>query len=300
MRVDIPKKDATDGPNGTPNGNGNITHGNDEDDEEPTVPVTLVGPQPLAYEAQELLKQIIASRTSSATQRVRDIPAHVLPFVLTHRAHFLAAAPEGTSVNLALDAPLREITASGDREAVVAVVARIRSTVEELGAALTSVKIALPKRQHRLLTGTNAAAVLAKSGCAVVVGSSEEAGDEVTVWGAPADLPKGLAAAMEQANSQYIHEYPLPGPASLSRQLATYLARVGYEKTLTADHPGVDVYLPAPEAKAYNVDLVGAKPDVDAVVKQLSELFGRLIGGTRGVEVDSQLHWLITGKNAKK
>jgi hypothetical protein len=292
VRVDIPKRDAPTG-NGTTNGDA----AHDDDDEEPTIPVTLVGPQPLAYEAQELLKQIIASKTSKSTQRVRDIPVHILPFVLTRKAQFLAAAQEGT-VNLTLNA--RDITAAGDREAVVSVIELIKQTIDTLSSSLTSVKISLPKRQHRLLTGSNADAVLAKSGCTVVVGKPEEAGDEVTVWGQPADLPKGLSAVMEQANSQYIHEYPLPGPASLSKQLATYFARVNYAKTLKAAHPTVDVYLPAPEATAYSVDLVGAKADVDAVVKQISDLFGRLIGGTRDVTIDWLLHRVITGKNVKK
>ncbi|KAF5320673.1 hypothetical protein D9619_001993 [Psilocybe cf. subviscida] len=293
VRVDIPKRDEVTG-NG--NANGDATH---DDDEEATVPVTLVGPQPLAYEAQEQLKQIIASRTSQSTQRVRDIPAHILPFVLTHKAHFLAAAPEG-AVTLALNAANREISASGDREAVGSVIEAIKQVIEQLSGSLSSVKISLPKRQHRLLTGSKADAVLAKSRCAVVIAKPEEAGDEVTVWGEPADLPKGLSAVMEQANSQYIHEYPLPGPASLSKQLATYLSHVNYAETLTAAHPTVDVYLPSPEAATYGVDLVGAKSDVDAVVKQISDLFGRLIGSTKDVTVNWILHRVITGKNAKR
>ncbi|KAH9485184.1 Vigilin 1 [Psilocybe cubensis] len=298
VRVDIPKRDT---PIGNGHANGKASHDDDDDEEEPTVPVTLIGPSPLAYEAQELLNQIISSKTSKATQRVRDIPAHILPFVLVRRPNFLEAA-QGGNVNLALNATAREITVSGDREAVVRVVETIKKTIEALQSAITSVKISLPKRQHRLLSGQNADAILAKSNCAVTVGKPEETSDEVTVWGKAADLPAGLAAVMEQANSKYIHELTLPGPIALSKQLATYLTRVQYTKLIKASHPTVDVFLPSADAtsSALSIDLVGDKPEVDAVVKQVSELIGKLIGGTRDVTVDWLLHRVITGKNSKK
>lgn len=295
--MDIPKRDA---PIGNGHANGKASH-DDDDEEEPTVPVTLIGPSPLAYEAQALLNQIISSKTSKATQRVRDIPAHILPFVLIRRANFLEAAQD-RNVNLALNAPAREITVNGDREAVVRVVETIKKTIETLESAITSVKISLPKRQHRLLTGQNADAVMAKSNCAVTVGKPEEISDEVTVWGQAADLPAGLAAVMEQANSKYIHELILPGPIALSKQLATYLNRVQYTKVIKASHPTVDVFLPSADSASatLSIDLVGNKPEVDAVVKQVSELIGKLIGGTRDVTVDWLLHRVITGKNGKK
>ncbi|KDR75234.1 hypothetical protein GALMADRAFT_69452 [Galerina marginata CBS 339.88] len=300
VRVDIPKRDAViPNGNGHAEGNGKVSH--DDDEEEPTIPVTLVGPQPLAYEAQALLNQIISSKTSKATQRVRDIPAHILPFILIRRSYFLAAAQDG-SVNLALNTPAREITVSGDREAVVRVVETIKKTIEGLQSSLTSVKISLPKRQHRLLAGQNADIVLTKSNCAVIVGKPDEGGDEVTVWGQSTDLPAGLAAVMEQANSQYIHELFLPGPLALSRQLATYFNRIQYGKTLKGNHPTVEVFLPSPDATSQTVgiDIVGNKPDVDAVVKQVSELIGKLIGGTKDISIDWLLHRVITGKNGKK
>jgi hypothetical protein len=301
VRVDIPKRDpvALDG-NGHANGTatGNV---HDDEDEEPTIPVTLVGPEPLAYEAQALLNQIIASKTSTSTQRVRDIPTHILPFIVVRRDFFMSAAQHGY-VSLTLNSPSREITATGDREAVTRVVESIKRTIETFETSLTSVKMSFPKKQHRLLTGQHAATIMAKSNCAVVVGKTDEPGDEVIVWGMGADLPAGLGAVMEQANSQYVHEQILPGPISLSKQLATYLNRIQYAKTLKGSHPAVDIYLPDPDAtcQTLSVDLVGSKADVDAVVKQVSEFIGKLIGGTRDVNVDWLLHRVITGKNSKK
>ncbi|KAJ3513316.1 hypothetical protein NLJ89_g3016 [Agrocybe chaxingu] len=298
VRVDIPKRE--DIGNGHANGSANDKATEDDEDEEPTVPVTLVGPQPLAYEAQAMLNQIISSRTSTATQRVRDIPAHVLPFVLVRRPLFMEAAGFG-SVNLALNAPAREITVSGDREAVVRVIDAIRRTVEGFKSSLTSVKISLPKRQHRLLIGQNADAVLSKSKCAVAVAKDDE-GDEITVWGLSSDLPAGLAAVMEQANSKYIHELTLPGPIDLSKQLVTYLTRIQYDKTISSNHPGVEAFLPSadPTTPTLSIDLVGDKSEVDAVVKQVSGLIGKLIGATRNIAIDWLLHRVITGKNAKR
>ncbi|KAF8160830.1 SCP160 protein [Crassisporium funariophilum] len=306
VRVDIPKRDAI-APNGNGNGHANdvpsgkASPSQDDDDDEPTIPVTLTGPQPLAYEAQEMLNKIISSRTSTITQRVRDIPAHVLPFIVARRASFMAAAQDG-HVNLALNTDAREITVNGDREAVIRVIDTIKRTKEAFETSLSSVRMSLPKRQHRLLTGQNAEAVLNKSNCAVIISKADDAGDEFVVWGQSSDLPAGLSAVMEQANSKYIHELTLPGPIGLSKQLAMYLSRISYGKALKASHPDVEVFLPSPDAATatLSMDLVGQKSDVDAVVKEVSELIGKMIGATRDVPIDWLLHRVITGKNAKK
>jgi hypothetical protein len=300
VKVDIPPKDSFAPANES--SSGKVTPSADEEDEQ-MVPITLTGSQPLVYEAQALLNQIIASKTSRSTQRVRDIPSHVLPFVLVRRPMFLDTA-EGGDINLVLNAATREITVTGDREAVVRVVDVIRSTVDELKTSLTSLKMSLPKRQHRLLVGKGFEGIMTKSKCAVDVADYDDPSDEVIVWGQGTDLPAGLAAVMERANSQYIHEFPLPGPISASRQILTYMTHIHYVKTLTTAHPGVSVFFPSPtaieKAQTLSIDLVGDKTAVDAVVKQLSELIGKLIGATRGVGVDWLVHRVIVGKNAKK
>ncbi len=248
-----------------------------------------------------MLNQIISSRTSRSTQRVRDIPAHILPFIVVRRTLFLSAAPDGY-VSLALNAPAREITATGDREGVGRVVESIKQTIAGFEASLTSIKISLPKRQHRILTGKNADAIMSKSNCGVVVGKPEDTSDEVTVWGPPADLPTGLSAVMEQANSQYIHELTLPGPVTFSKQLANYFGKINFDQTINASHPNVEVYLPSPDANTTNyvIDLVGPKADVDAAIKQISDLLGKSIGSTRDVTVEWLFHRIIIGKYGKK
>ncbi|ESK96594.1 hypothetical protein Moror_6814 [Moniliophthora roreri MCA 2997] len=298
VKVDIPRKEEVPAVNGT-----NGTVAKDDEEEEATVPITLTGPQPLAYEAKDLLNQIIASKTSKTTQRVRDIPPNVLPFVIAKKSVFEEAAAGG-EISLSLNKAAREITVQGDREAVVRVVETIKATVEDLTANLKSIKMSLPKRQHRLLVDKAAQDLMAKTNCAVIVAPADDPSDEVIVWGEGNNLVNGLSVVMEQANSKHIHEFPLPGPIALSKQLLTYMTRIQYPKTLSAAHPGVVVFTPTPaaidKAHSLNLDIVGEKPEVDAVVRQVSELIGKLFGATKEVNIDWLVHRVITGKNAKK
>lgn len=302
VRVDIPRRDSVI-PNSHPNGLGNGTVTPADEEDEVQVPITITGPQPLAYEAQAMLNEIILARISKSTQRVKDIPPHILPFVTARRALFIEAA-QGSEIRLALHAPEREITVSGDREAVVRVVETIQETVETFKSILISAKISLPRRQHRLLVGEALDEIMAKSQCSVVVPEAHEQGEEVLVYGKQEDISAGFGAVIEKANSQYIHEFPLPGPITVSRQLLTYIIRINYPKTLSTTHPGVSVFTPSNtamnEASALNIDIVGEKSLVDGVIRQVSELLGKLIGATREISVDWLIHRVIMGKNAKK
>ncbi|KAJ7036188.1 hypothetical protein C8F04DRAFT_1339720 [Mycena alexandri] len=62
-----------------------------------------------------------------------------------------------------------------------------------------------------------------------------------------------------------------------------------------ARHSGV-----VEKASILNIDIIGNKADVDGVVRQVSELIGKLIGATQEVSVDWLVHCFITGKKAKK
>ena len=332
-RIDIPRRDslAPNGTNGHLNGSSQpVTRSGtplppssvDDDDEGPMVPITIQGPAPLADEARSHLLSIIATKTSKTTQRVREIPVHLVPFVLARKPEFEAAA-QGDEIHLSWIEKDREVVVSGVREAVGRVIERVKATVEELKTGLQSVSIQLPKRQHRLLAGKANQEIFQKSKCSVFVSTPEEPSEDVKIWGFPTDLASGLQAVMEvcqrlelcgssinllfltqSANSQHIHEYPLPGPTSLSRQLLTYINKASFTKSIANEHPGVTVYppsyVPLDKQGSVNVDFVGEKTAVDAAVKKLSELIGKLIGGTRDVEIDWLLHRVIQGKSAKK
>lgn len=298
VRIDIPPKEHipsngnTNGGSHTPSGTATPVPTVVDEDEEPTVAVTINGPQPLAYEAQASIQEIISSRTANSTQRIRDIPEHILPFIIPRRDAFLRAA-EPASVNLTLDKDTNEIVISGDREGVLRAVESIKSALDYFTKEVTSANITLPKRQHRLLTGVAAQEIMAQSKCAVIIAKTEDPSEEVKVWGKAVDLGVGIGAVMTKANSAYIHEFPLPGPIATSRQLLGYMTYVGYPDTLNAAHPGVLVYTPHPylaaKSPVLNVDLVGDKPAVDAAVRQVSELIGKLYGATKDVNID----WLV-------
>jgi hypothetical protein len=310
VRIDIPRRETLPVPNGSGVANGRSPHVSElaspvsvDDDDEPMVPITVTGPQSLVYEAQDHIKQIIASKRARTTQRVRDIPAHIVPFVKARRSVFVDAA-EGSHVELSLKSAEREVAVSGDREVVSRVIDSIKATITAVSASLASLKIQLPRRQHRLLVGNAIGEILASTRCVVTVPPPEDASEEIVVWGKAEDLANGVAAVISRANSQYIHEFPLPGPIALSRQLLTYMDHIDYARTLEAAHPGVLVFTPDASAKSrafvLNVDLVGEKALVDAAVRQVSELMGKLIGATKDVPMDWLVHRVIQGKHAKR
>lgn len=295
VKVDIPRRDTA----VLPNSNGSDTQ-NEED--EVTVPITVSGPQAMVYEAVAMLRAIISSKASKTVQRVRDIPLHVLPFVLVRRATFLSAA--GVEITLKLNAPEREITVSGDREGVGRAIEAIKGTVDAFTSSLTSLKISLPKRQHRLLAGKAADEIMSEAKCAVIISSPEDSSEEITVWGKGEDLGKGVGAVMQKANSKFIHEFPLPGPFTTSKQILTYIVRNNLPKTWALSNPGAEVFTPPlsikDSGKTVNIDIAGDKPAVDGVVKQISEVIGKLYGGTREIIIDWLVHKVLMGKSAKK
>ncbi|KZT71001.1 hypothetical protein DAEQUDRAFT_707779 [Daedalea quercina L-15889] len=310
VKVDIPRRESLPAPNGngTAHPASGVTSpappGDDEEEEEITVPITITGPLPLAQEAEASFKEIIAAKRSWATQRVRDIPANILPFVIPHRESFEKAA-QGGDVQLLLNAGAREITVSGEREAVGRVIDSIRSAIDFYKAEVTQIKLSLPKRQHRLLTGNGAEEIMATAKCSVVVPSPDEPSDELIIWGRPTDLGNGVQAVMQKANSAYIHEFPLPGPQPVTRQILTYVTHVGYAQTLSEQNPGCSVYTPALSAleksTVLNVEMVGEKSAVDSAVSMFSALIGKLFGATKEVQIDWLVHRIINSpKNAKK
>lgn len=204
VRIDIPRRDTL-----APNGNGHINGVSqpatrsvtpipgsaDNEEEEPMVPITVYGPIPLAEEARAHIKYIVTTKTAKTTQRVRDISAHIVPFILARKAFFEAAA-EGEEIHLSWNEK-REVVVNGDRAAVGRVIDRVKATIEEFTSGVQSVAIQLPKRQHRLLVGNGSQEIFAKSKCSIIVPKYEDSGEEVKIWGLPTDLSSGLQAVME-------------------------------------------------------------------------------------------------------
>lgn len=196
-RIDVPRRDDIPG-NGTP-------AGLDDDEDEPTTTITISAPQPLAHEARALVEDIIRSRKAKATQRVRNVPAHILPFINVRRAEFLRLGEELGEVVITIDKGTNTIVVTGDRDAVKAVTESVSSNVESLKTNLTPLKMGLPKKQHRLLTPAAISDILAKTHCVVTTPAPEDPSDEIQVWGnisQGANISSGLQAVL--AVSPYV------------------------------------------------------------------------------------------------
>jgi hypothetical protein len=272
----------------------------DGEEEELTVLITITGPEPGAYEAQAHIQQIIGPRISRTVQRIRDVPAHIFPFVAARRADFEAGVG-GADVNLSFNAAELEVTVNGDRRFVPQVVEAIKSTIEGLKESLTSIKLPLPKRQHCLLVGRVAEEIMANHQCLV---DADGSSDEVKLWGQASDLSTGFMVVREKATSQYVEEFPVPGPVEQTKQILTYLTCVGYVKSLEAAHPGVSVHLPGPATEGDTqppiINVIGERSTVDATIQKLTEFCGKMVGSTQEVPLDWLVHRFISGKNAKK
>ncbi|KAG8805767.1 hypothetical protein FRC17_005346, partial [Serendipita sp. 399] len=250
----------------------------------------------MAYEAQAIIQSIIAEKTSRATQKIKITPSYVYPFVLLRRADFVKAAG-GAEITLSRDDNLQEITASGDREAVGRVIESIRSCAAFYEGDLTSVKISLPKRQHRLFDSASLDQIVQKSKCSVVVPPPEDPSEDVHVWGRAANLGLGLQAVMERANSQHTHSIPI---RTVPRHILTHVHQSGYGKTFSNAHPSVDIHFPSSSSGVSNVDFIGERAAVEAAHKELTAYLALLENATRAVQVDYIIHNILRAKAGKQ
>ncbi|KAG8733700.1 hypothetical protein FRC12_018787 [Ceratobasidium sp. 428] len=296
VRVDIPRKDANLAVPGGASGAASPLPGSD-DEEEPTQPVSVTGPASSVNDAIAELNGVIASKTSKITQRVRDIPAHIYPFIVGRRNEYEALAEaEGSFINLTFTNSTRELSVNGDRPGVLKVIETVKASIPELEESLNKLAMTYPKPQHRLLVGDFGEELMQLAKCAVTLPTDPDS-KEVTIWGLQDDLPNGLQAVMKQANSKYTESVSIPAP---SAPIHDYLLRTNYfGKTMAPAHPGVQAHA-TPRGKGHAVDFIGDKPAVTAAVKDLKKVFSDLEGCTREVEIDWLVHKFLVGKSGKK
>ena len=120
--------------------------------------------------------------------------------------------------------------------------------------------------------------IMAASKCPVVVPSSDDSNDEITIWGQSTDLSSGLTEVMQHANSKYIHEFPYPRSYVYFPQSGK---SISYDKTLKDKNSGVAAFLPTitQDRLSYGIDLVGEKPDIDSAVCRVSKAIGKTLWG---------------------
>ncbi len=254
--MDIPRRDLA---------QGDVPGTAVDDDEEPTLPITITGPSSLAEDVRAEIAAIIATKKSRSTQRIRDVPVHMLPFILAKLPKY-----QSEEITLALNEPGREAVISGERETVVRTIGQIKDDVTDWEQSLENISLSIPKRQHRLLLGQGAEELMAKTKCAVIPTPFDEPGDLVTVWGKSDDISVALGAVYEMARSKHSAEVVLPGPLTYASQITTYLTRSAYLKSLSTSHSGLSIYI------------------------------RKLEGALREVEIDWLVHKTLIGKNGKK
>jgi hypothetical protein len=292
IRVDIPRRD-------TPNPSEESTVPDQDEDEEQTLPITISGPASLAEAVRTEIIAIISTKKSKSTQRVRDVPAHILPFV-----SFKKTELQTEDIAISISEKDREVVIIGEREAVALAIEAVKAAIKDWEGTLESIDISLPKRQHRLLTGKAAEELIAQTHCAVIPTKFDEPGDTVTLWGKSEDISGALGPVYQKAKSQYTQQYALPGSLAYATQIQTYLTRSAYLKTLLSSYPSVTAHVSSPalagKVGVVHVDFIGEKAQVEAVVKQLADLVRNLEGALREIEIDWLVHKVLIGKAGKK
>lgn len=292
MKVDIPRRDpATE----------SAPKSENDEEEEPTVPITISGPASLAEDVRAEIQAIVSSKRSKSTQRVKEVPSHIAPFITSQQDEFAAAE----DVNVSVNEKEGEVTVVGEREAVIKTVEAIKARIAELNETLESTTMTIPKRQHRLFYGFSAVALLAKTRCVVIPVAPTEPGDEITIWGLSDDLSGALGAVFEQSRSKNVVEVALPGPIAYASQVRTYVTRSGYLRTLLSNHPGVEVHISPAELSektgTIHVDFISEdKAKVEAAKKDMGVLIRNLESALREVEVDWLVHKTLIGRHGKK
>ncbi|CUA66866.1 Vigilin 1 [Rhizoctonia solani] len=294
VRVDIPRKDTGLAP---PVGSsGAVSPTPADEDEEPIQPISVTGPLSSVVAAIAEIKAVISTKTANITQRVRDVPIKIFPFIEGRRSDYEEAVSNESSISVNSAPESREITVSGDRQGVVKTVEQIKKDIEELENSITSISIPVKKPKHRLLVGDFAQELMTAAKCAIEL-PGEPDNEIITLWGLSEDLPNGLMAINKQGDSQYTQTITIPAP---SGPICEYLVTTAYFGSIWGPKfPGVEGY-PVPRGKGHVIDFVGEKDAVAPVVKDLNKLFQDLAGSVRQVEIDWLLHKPLAGKFTKK
>ncbi|WFD00899.1 hypothetical protein MYAM1_003655 [Malassezia yamatoensis] len=284
------------------------------------VEVVIDGDEVNALQAQARIEALVAERTSKLTQRITDIDPTYYPFIAGARnAHALRLAETlgngeanvhvpPRSALLAREGAARDrdlaIVVNGDREAVQSIVSTIHQDVARWKSQFRTLSMNIPKRQHSLLVGDNAADILEATGCVIELPSVQDPSDSVLIRGPQQQLPHALTAALDKASAVSIQNlaldslHPDADPRH-AKHLAHWLAMRA--PTRMARAQGVQVYYPRANTGSHLVEVVG--PDAQHVAHVASELeqLARAIEPSliRTVDLDPLAHGMVIGKKGQ-
>jgi len=255
----------------------------DEEPEDPSVPISLTGPTPAIADAKARILALIKDKVSHTSVKIKDIPSDYYPFISGPKGakareleqsigqgsvqihvpppsvwRLLEKQADAAELSGDADETVQErkrdlsIRVQGDREKVSAVVDEIRRQYNEIRESSQTLSISIPKRQHRFLVGNAADDILEQTGCIVDLPPIEDSADECTIRGPAENLAPALTLVISKANAISVatvdlvaqHRSATSDPLAHAKTVLRYLLRTSKLRQIGDAHPGVKVYPP--------------------------------------------------------
>ncbi|KAI9034108.1 hypothetical protein DFJ74DRAFT_5815 [Hyaloraphidium curvatum] len=277
-----------------------------EDDDEETE-ITITGDVEGIEMARKDIEAIVMQRASKTTQKVA-VPSQFHPFIQQGAAAI--SAETGARIHIP---PLGtkgddDIIVNGDRDAVRKAASMLAALHEDARANTTTMKVAIPKKQHRYLMGSRASnlqEILEKTGCAVEVPPADRTGpdgEEVVVRGPSAKLIEAITLVLEKSNAYQADSLDVAALLPRKSDAAVFARFIGAReraalRKIESDHEGAEVRL-----HGTVLDVVArSKPALAAALADLRAFLAPLAAGLEfdTVEVPSALHGHVVGKGGQ-
>ncbi|KAG8999118.1 hypothetical protein FRB90_012145 [Tulasnella sp. 427] len=309
VRVDIPPRNAS---LAVPaDGSAQVSrspspHANDgAEEDEATIPITVSGPAPLVDNAIVMIQEIIDAKTSRVVQRVKDIPAHVFPFLLPKLDELTTKAYQENpykTLNVDTKEQSGEIVCTGDRVVVAPTVEALREAKQELEENLQSITLSMSRAQFPyILEPVFARELFTEFEAVAVPLPDDQAG--LMIYGREG-LGNALSRIIAKSQERHSHSWLVRGH-NLDKSISVleYLVRSGAIEEIKAQDASVAVHIPTvPESRKrgqVNLELIGDRAPVKNAVGQLEKKAGVISDGLQGIEVDPIVLKVLKSKHNK-
>ena len=241
--------------------------------DEEVIDITVEGDAAAVDTASKLIQQIIDERMSQVTVVMNDVPVDF---------HTLISGPfqrkveawEKEDVKIRSNAEDGSFTLAGEKDVVARVEAEILQQYAALQTSTISAAIQVPRSQHRFVIGDQRKTeyeILETTGCAIILPTTSASLDTITIRGSPADLGRGIAMAMEKANSVTLAQIDIDPADTHLAQCLRYLRRIEYFSQLeTTYHVSVLMHTDRVEISA--ADKTQAQQAKSALFNRLQAL----------------------------
>lgn len=229
------------------------------DDDDGTIDVIVEGNALSAATARDAIMKIAGERAANVNTKVKGIPAEFYPFLAGPKNSFAQSLEENNGVQIRIpphqvwssqpppSAPApgqrptfvpaandNHIQLAGDRAAVQAARAEIERRVEELHQQLVLEQLSIQRGRHQFIIGARGIPVdefFDDTGCVIILPTTEDDDDMVTVIGPSNQIQVGLERAMDLATTMQcsnidisrFHRQAPGGAASHARNVTRYL-----------------------------------------------------------------------------